>query len=198
MAAMAAAAVRLKPALGKEQAASNPREFSLAQQVCAACTIGASKELLPARRCRSPPPLTAPPNNRSLVVACLQAGPAAANGAVPRDSLLRLVEQYGDKGGAGKQEEQLPGACAMAGRPRGRRHPTTELWPACLPSELSCSPLPSPSNKAEELPFDKLALRLQRGCTHRDAEGAGDCLGFAARDKSGERFPGWAGCRLRI
>lgn len=51
------------------------------------------------------------------------------------------------------------------------------------------------SNAAGELAFDKLAQSLHRGCSHPDAtaldaqgKGSGNCLGFAAHDKSG-------GCR---
>ncbi|KAL4447874.1 hypothetical protein ABPG75_005093 [Micractinium tetrahymenae] len=40
-----------------------------------------------------------------------------------------------------------------------------------------------------ELPFDKLAVSLRRGCTHAQAAGSGDCLGFAAHDASGKLTP---------
>lgn len=53
---------------------------------------------------------------------------------------------------------------------------------------------PPPAARAGELAFDKLAQSLHRGCSHPDAKGldgkgkgSGNCLGFAAHDKSGER-----------
>lgn len=131
--------------------------------------------------------------------ACPESG-----GAAPKEALQEVVQKFGSDG-----QTELPGGQVHEARPstatqqqtnynfRTRRVPeqARDVLEPDRPSSASRPPrLPAaaPPRPADELPFDRLAQSLRRGCTHCDAKaldgkgkGSGNCLAFAAHDKTG-------------